>query len=87
MKVSGIVGSQVIFSHPSVSMGVAVLTWDAGGDNPYAEVWYRVNNGDEIFLVEQAKGGRQMPVERGKYYTYILTDAGKTLATVTVVGN
>jgi hypothetical protein len=77
----------VIFPHPSVSTGFTVLTWDAGLDHPYAEVWVKVNNGDEQFLVEQGKGLRQVPVERGKQYTYILTDAGKTLATVIVVGN
>lgn len=71
---------------PYSAIGFVILSWDAGKDHPYAEVWYRINNSDEIFLVEQGKGSQQMPVERGKYYTYILTDSGKTLATVTVVG-
>ena len=87
MKVPGIIATQAIFSHPSALAGFAILTWDAGPDHPYAEVWYRVNNGEETFLVEQAKGSRQVPVERYKYYTYILTDAGKTLATINVAGN
>ncbi|MFT3744327.1 MAG: hypothetical protein QM785_08525 [Pyrinomonadaceae bacterium] len=87
MKVPGIIASQVIYSVAGASMGIVVLTWDAGPDHPYAEIWYKVNNGEETFLVEQGKGSRQMPVERGKYYTYILTDAAKTLATVNVVGN
>lgn len=87
MKTPGIVASHVIYPHPSASMGFVVLTWDGGPDHPYAEVWYKVNNGDDTFLVEQRKGSRQVPVERGKYYTYILTDDGVTLATINVVGN
>ncbi|MBK7392868.1 MAG: hypothetical protein IPI64_06135 [Chloracidobacterium sp.] len=87
MKVPGIIATQAIFSHPSAYTGFVVLTWDAGPDHPYAEVWYKVNNGEETFLVEKGKGSRQVPVERYKYYTYILTDAGKTLATINVVGN
>jgi hypothetical protein len=86
MKVPGIVASQVIFPSPYSAMGFVILTWDAGPDNPYAEVWFKVNNAEDIFLVEQGKGSRQIPVERGKYYTYILTDAGKTLSTVSFVG-
>ncbi len=87
MAVPGIVASQVIYPQLYASMGFVVLTWDAGPDHPYAEVWYKVNNGDDTFLMELGKGSRQMPVERGKSYTYILTDSGKTLATVNVVGN
>jgi hypothetical protein len=87
MKVPGIVASQVIFPQPNAAMGFTILTWDAGPDHTYAEMWVKVNNGDEQFVVELGKGSRQVTVERGKYYTYILTDAGKTLATVNVVGN
>lgn len=87
MKVPGIIASQVIYSQPYGPVGVVILTWDGGPDHPYAEVWYKVNNGEDTFLVEQGKGSRQMPVERGKYYTFILTDAGKTLATINVAGN
>jgi hypothetical protein len=86
VKVPGIAASKVYFTIPQHPIGFVILTWDAGPDHPYAEVWYKVNNGDDIFLVEQGKGSRQMSVERGKYYTYILTDAGKTLATVSVAG-
>ena len=82
MKVPGIVASQVIYQFPGAPAGSVVLTWDGGPDHPYAEVWFKVNNSDAAFLVEQGKGGRQVTVERGKSYTYILTDAGKTLATV-----
>lgn len=87
MTVPGIIASQVIYPHLYATSGFVILTWDAGPDYPHAEVWYKVNNGDDTFLVELGKGSRQMPVERGKYYTYILTDAGKTLATINVVGN
>lgn len=86
MKVPGIIASQVVFAVPSALTGFAGIQWDAGPDHPYAEVWLKVNNGDATFFVEQGKGGRQITVERGKVYEYILTDAGKTLATVTIVG-
>jgi hypothetical protein len=86
LKAPGIIASQAVFPTPYSPVGFAVLTWDAGPDHPYAEVWFKVNNGDEAFVVEQGKGSRQVTVERGKVYTYILTDAGKTLATVVVVG-
>ena len=85
MKVPGIVASQVVFPFPGALSGFAVLTWDGGPDHPYAEVWVKVNGGDATFVVEQGKGGRQVTVERGKAYLYILTDDGKTLATVDVV--
>ena len=82
MKVPGIVASQVVFPIPFQATGFVVLTWDGGPDHPYAEVWVRVNDGDETFVVEQGKGGRQVQVERGRRYLYILTDAGNTLSTV-----
>jgi hypothetical protein len=81
MKVPGIVASQVVFPTPYAFAGFVILTWDGGPEHPYAEVWFKVNNSNEIFLVEQGKGSRQINVEKGKYYTYILTDAGKTLGT------
>jgi hypothetical protein len=82
MKIPGIIASQVIYSNTYASTGFVVLTWDAGPDHPYAEVWFKVNGGPEARMVEQGKGVRQIMVERGKSYTYILTDAGKVLATV-----
>lgn len=86
MKVPGIVTSQIIWPFLNAPTGFVVLTWDAGADHPYAEVWSKVNGGQEQFLVELGKGQRQVPVERYKQYTYTLTDAGKTLATVSFVG-
>ncbi|MFT3742746.1 MAG: hypothetical protein QM785_00500 [Pyrinomonadaceae bacterium] len=65
----------------------AVLTWDAGKDHPYAEVWVKVNGAAETFVVEQGKGGREVALPRGMTFTYILTDSGKTLATTTIRGN
>ncbi len=86
MKVPGIVASQVIFPVPFASIGFVILTWDGGSNHPYAEIWFKINNGPDTFLVEKGKGSIQRPVERGIVYTYILTDAGETLDTVTVVG-
>ena len=76
-----ITASQVI---PTGQTGQTVLTWDGGKDHPYAEVWVKVDDGDETFVVEQGKGSRQVTVEPGRTYLYILSDAGKRLATVTV---
>jgi hypothetical protein len=80
MKVPGIVASQVIFE-PPYPTGFVILTWDGGPDHPYAEVWVKVGEGDETFVVEQGKGERRVIVERNRTYLYILTDAGKTLST------
>jgi len=82
MKVPGIVVSQAIFPGPYQPAGFVILTWDAGPEHPFAEVWFKINGSDDNFLVEGGKGGRQVPVERGRFYVYTLTDAGKTLATV-----
>ena len=66
--------------------GTTTLTWDAGPNHPYAEVWVTVDGGDERKIVEQGKGSRQVQVKAGKTYLYILTDSGKRLATTTVKG-
>lgn len=69
---------------PGQSSGTTTLTWDGGAAHPYAEVWVKVDDNDETFVVEQGKGSRRVTIELGKTYLYILTDFGKTLATVTV---
>jgi len=79
-----ITASETNLAIPSGQTGQTVLTWDGGKDHPYAEVWVKVDDGDETFVVEQGKGTRQVTIERGKTYLYILADAGKRLATVTV---
>jgi hypothetical protein len=60
------------------------LGWDGGKDHPYAEVWVKVDDADETLIVEQGKGTREVTIEPGKTYLFILTDAGQRLATVTV---
>ena len=69
---------------PRRSQGTTTLTWNGGPDHPYAEVWVKVDGADETFIVEQGKGTREVTVELGKTYLFILTDAGQRLATVTV---
>ena len=64
--------------------GTTTLTWDAGGDHPYAEVWQQIDGGEETFVVEQGKGSRQMTIELGKTYVFKLSDFGNLLASVTV---
>jgi hypothetical protein len=85
LKAPFIVAGQVAFPAPGYPTGSVVLTWDGGPDHPYAEVWVKIDSGDETFVVEQGKGARQVTVERGRQYLYILTVAGQTLATVTFI--
>ena len=63
---------------------MTTIAWDGGKDHPYAEVWVRVDNEDEKKLLEQGRGTLPVTVVPGKTYVYILTDAGTTLATITV---
>ena len=69
---------------PGVGIGQTTLAWDAGPDHPYAEVWVRVDGQDATKVLERGKGSLPVVVEPGRSYLYILTDAGTTLATVTV---
>ncbi|CAN5305081.1 hypothetical protein BH20ACI2_BH20ACI2_21820 [soil metagenome] len=85
MKVPGIVASQAHFPMPNHPAGIVILQWDAGPEHPYAEVWVKVDGGEETFVLEKGKGGLQAAVVKGRAYTYLLMDAGKTLATVRVV--
>jgi hypothetical protein len=74
----------VVFNKPGQAPGTMTVTWDGGLEHPYAEVWVSVDGGDETKVVEQAKGTREVTVEPGKTYQYILTDAGQQLATTSV---
>jgi len=69
---------------PGMGIGQTTLSWDAGPDHPYAEVWVRVDGQDATKVLERGNGTLPVVVEPGKTYIYILTDAGTTLATVTV---
>jgi hypothetical protein len=63
---------------------VSNITWDAGPDHPYAEVWVKVDGRDETKVLEKGKGTLPVQIIAGSTYVYILTDDGTTLATVTV---
>ena len=69
---------------PGVGIGQTTLAWDAGPAHPYAEIWVRVDGQDATKVLERGNGTLPVVVEAGKTYIYILTDAGTTLATVTV---
>jgi len=69
---------------PSQTSGIVTLVWDGGKDHPYAEVWVRVDQNDETFIVEQGKGTRNAKVEPGKHYVFKLSDANVLLASVSV---
>jgi hypothetical protein len=85
--------SPTISANPTVvpipagkSQGTVTLTWDGGPDHPYAEVWVKVGGEEEEkFIVEQGKGTRRATVERGKTYSFILTDSGQQLAKAVVL--
>src|SRR5215470_12302084 len=62
--------------------GTVTLEWDGGKDHPYAEVWVRVDENDETFIVEQGRGSRNERVELGKNYEFKLSDANVLLASV-----
>lgn len=64
--------------------GTVTLEWDGGKDHPYAEVWVRVDQNDETFIVEQGRGNRNETVELGKNYEFKLSDANVLLASVKV---
>jgi len=66
------------------SSGTVTLEWDGGKDHPYAEVWVRVDENDETFIVEQGRGTRNVKVEFGKSYEFKLSDANVLLASVRV---
>lgn len=69
---------------PGQTSGTATLIWDGGKDHPYAEVWVRVDQNDETFIVEQGKGTRNATVELGKSYEFKLSDSNVLLASVRV---
>ena len=64
--------------------GTVTLEWDGGAKHPYAEVWVRVDQNDETFIVEQGRGSRNETVELGKNYEFKLSDANVLLASVKV---
>ena len=66
------------------SRGTVTLVWDGGKDHPYAEVWVRVDQNDETFIVEQGKGTRNETVEYGKSYEFKLSDSNVLLGSVRV---
>src|SRR5580765_7827162 len=69
---------------PGQTKGTVTLEWDGGTKHPYAEVWDRVDENDETFIVEQGRGGRNVTVELGKHYVFKLSDSNVLLAQVSV---
>jgi hypothetical protein len=85
MKVPGIIASLNNATIPAgKSSGKTTITWNGGRAHPYAEVWVKVDDQDETKVIEAGKGSLEATIVPGKTYVYILTDAGKTLDTVTV---
>jgi len=76
--------SNPIVTPPDQTSGTVTLVWDGGKDHPYAEVWIRVDQNDETFIVEQGKGTRNEKVELGRSYEFKLSDANVLLASVRV---
>jgi hypothetical protein len=73
----------LIKAHPR-NDGTSTLIWDAGNDHPAAEVWVKVNGHEKKLFAQANKGRREVTVQPGKNYLYILTDSGQNLATVIV---
>lgn len=69
---------------PGQTSGTVTLVWDGGKDHPYAEVWIRVDQNDETFIVEQGKGTRNETVQLGRNYEFKLSDSNVLLASVRV---
>ena len=76
--------SNPVIIPPGQTSGTVTLVWDGGKDHPYAEVWIRVDQNDETFIVEQGKGTRNEKVEFGRSYEFKLSDANVLLASVRV---
>jgi len=74
----------IAYNKPGQTPGTQTLSWDGGPDHPYAEVWVKVNDEDAKFVVEKGKGTREVTVQPGNTYLYILSDSNQQLATVTV---
>lgn len=73
--------SQAVFPTPYIQTGFVVLTWDAGPDHPNADVWVTYDNSRErVPLMKQPKGGLQVPVQRGRMYSFALMDGRTVLA-------
>ena len=85
-KAPTLVASQAVFQPSYNPTGFVVLTWDAGPDHPNADVWVRYDNSrDRVLVMKQPKAGMQVPVQRGRMYSYVLMDGRTVLATATFV--
>lgn len=75
-----------VIAKPGETFGYAVILWDGGPSHPYAEIWRSVDGGAAEFLLEKGKGETGARIDVGRTHTFILTDSGETLGTVTVNG-
>jgi hypothetical protein len=73
-----------VFLSKGQTHGTTTLTWEAGNEHPYAEIWVKVDGADETFVVESGKGTRAVYIERGKTYIFKLSDGNELIASVIV---
>jgi hypothetical protein len=86
VKTPTLVASQAVFPTPYVQQGFVVLTWDAGPGHPDADLWVKYDGSRErVLVVKQPRGGQQIPVQRGRMYSYVLMDGRTVLVTATFV--
>jgi hypothetical protein len=60
------------------TQGTTTVTWDAGADKPYAQVWVSVDGGAETLFANTYKGGpKAATIQVGKTHTFKLWNSTK----------
>jgi hypothetical protein len=67
----------VVYVTTSQTQGTTTVTWDAGADKPYAQVWVSVNGGAETLFANTHKGSKAATILIGKTYTFKLWNSTK----------
>jgi hypothetical protein len=59
------------------TQGTTTVTWDAGADKPYAQVWVSVDGGAETLFADAHKGAKAATTQVGKTYSFKLWNSTK----------
>jgi len=60
-----------------LNQGTTTVTWDAGADHPYADVWVSVDGGAETLFSTAHKGAKAATIQLGKTHTLKLYSSSK----------